>query len=37
MLLAILQSDKVNMRVREKAALAVGNTCLGDPAYPHRY
>jgi hypothetical protein len=36
-LLAILQSDKVNMRVREKAALAVGNTCLGDPSYPHRY
>jgi hypothetical protein len=35
-LLAILQSDKINMRVREKAALAVGNTCLGDPSYPHR-
>jgi len=35
-LLGIVKSTKVNMKVRERAATALGHICLGDAAYPHR-
>jgi len=35
-LLGLVKSNKSAMRVRERAALAVGSFCLGDAAFPHR-
>jgi len=35
-LLGIVKSGKVNMKVRERAAMALGNLCLGDALFPHR-
>merc|ERR1719334_381058 len=35
-LLGMVKSNKAAMKVRERAALAVGSLCLGDSAFPHR-
>ena len=35
-LLGIVRSNKANMKVRERAAAALGNLCLGDAAFTHR-
>lgn len=35
-LLTIMKNGKVNMRVRERAALALGVLCIGDATFPHR-
>ena len=35
-LLALVKSGKTSMRVRERAALAAGSFCIGDPLFPHR-
>ena len=35
-LLSILRSVKMNMKVRERAASALGNLCLGEARFPHR-
>jgi proteasome component ECM29 len=35
-LLALLKSAKCAMRIRERAALALGNLCVGDADFPHR-
>jgi len=35
-LLAMVKNGKMAMRVRERAALAAGNLCLGEPGFPHR-
>ena len=35
-LLSMIQSGKMSMKVRERAALAVGQLCIGDKSFPHR-
>ena len=35
-LLAMMKSAKNGMRVREKATMALGQICIGDPEFPHR-
>ena len=35
-LLALMKSGKSSMKVRERAALAVGQLCIGDASFPHR-
>ncbi len=35
-LLKLLKAGKTPMKTRERAALALGNLCVGDPSFPHR-
>ena len=35
-LLSMVKSGKMSMKVRERAALAVGQLCIGDESFPHR-
>ena len=35
-LLSMIKNGKMSMKVRERAAIAVGQLCIGDESFPHR-